>query len=140
MNFSVFSETLMSRMQPAARELSGSDIAAITFTGLAVVFLGLIILVLFLTVMGKIMNTSKPAAPAKPAPAPAAKQEPAPAPVQAVDDDAEVVAAITAAITAMGEAEGKTYAVKSVKPKQGGNAGTRPAWHMAGIRDNTTPF
>lgn len=122
-----------------------TDILAVTFTGFAVVFLGLTILILFLTLLGKIFDrksdSGKPDAPAAP------KQEQKAAPKQApkspaadLNEEHEVVAAICAAISAMGEADGTTYAVKSIRPKQAPVRGARPAWYMAGLRDNTTPF
>ncbi|CDD54010.1 MULTISPECIES: OadG family protein [Ruminococcus] len=132
-------------------EMNGNEkipftgIIAVTLTGFAVVFLGLIILIAFVSLLGKFFesrsNKSKPDAPSapkqeqKPAPKPAPKS-----PAADLNEEQAVVAAICAAISAMGEAEGTTYAVKSIRPKQAPVRGARPAWYMAGLRDNTTPF
>ena len=126
-------------------KLPFTDIVATTITGLAVVFLGLIILILFLTLLGKIFDrksgSSKPAAPSAPKQekTPAPKPEPK-SPAADAGQEQEIVAAICAAISAIGEAEGTTYAVNSIRPKQAPVRGARPAWYMAGLRDNTTPF
>ena len=132
-------------------EMNGNEkspftgIIAVTLTGFAVVFLGLIILIAFVSLLGKFFESrsdkSKPDAPAapkqeqKPAPKPAPKS-----PAADLNEEQAVVAAICAAISAMGEADGTTYAVKSIRPKQASVRGARPAWYMAGLRDNTTPF
>ena len=110
-------------------------------TGLAVVFSILIILVLILTLMGKIMGgTSKKK-----------KNEPAPVavviPVASSNDEAtaeddysndeELIAVISAAVAAYGEAEGKQYRVIGVRKKE---KALRSGWSSAGIADNTRPF
>lgn len=126
---------------PMAEKLPFGDVVAITFTGLAVVFLGLIILIVFVTLLGKFFTRSKKTdakPPVAPPPAPPAPKTEV-TPPTAADDDTAVVAAISAAIAAMGEAEGATYAIRSIRKKQPAAVG-RPAWAMAGIRDNTTPF
>lgn len=129
-------------MQTASDHMDSGYIAAVTFTGLVVVFLALILLVAFLYLMGKVFNrkpkstngsdatTKKEAKPAAPA---------ATAPTAAPMEDDAVVAAICAAVSMMGAADGTTYAVKSIRPAKNRPAG-RPAWYMAGLRDNTTPF
>lgn len=115
--------------------------ALVTIAGISIVFLVLIALVLIFTVFGKVMNTGgkkkapaeKKAAPAKAAPAKAA---PAPAaPVNAGGVPGEIVAAISAALAALGE--GGT--VRSIRPVMKKSAG-RSAWSFAGISSNTKPF
>lgn len=131
----LFSKTLI----PAAEEMTFSYVTAVVITGLTVVFLGLIILILFVWAFGKIFTRkkskpaqTKPAAAPKPAaPAAAAK------PVTDENQD-EVIAVIAAAVAAMGEADGKTYKLRSVKAVK--NKPSRSAWSMAGIQNETTPF
>lgn len=126
--------------------MDSTQITAMTIIGLAVVFSALLILVTFLYISGGIFKKAKkkqqPAAEKKPAPKPAAPAKPKPAkavPAPAAEDDSEVIAVIMAAIAAMGAADGKTYALKSVKRVTRGGSG-RSAWAQAGLSDLTTPF
>lgn len=126
---------------PAAEEMTLSYVTAVVITGLTVVFLGLIILILFVWAFGKIF-TRKNSRPAQPKPAAAPTTKPA-APVAAAkpvtdDNQDEVIAVIAAAVAAMGESEGKTYKLKSVKAVK--NKPSRSAWSLAGIQNDTTPF
>lgn len=59
--------------------------------------------------------------------------------VPTVEDgiDEETVAAITAAITMMGESDGTTYKIKGIKRK---NALGMSAWGRTGILENTRAF
>ncbi len=68
--------------------------------------------------------------------------KPAPAPVVAVSqaDDDEVIAVISAVVAMMSVQDGKTYAVKSVRPQQSGGFGGRTAWAMDGRRQNVAAF
>lgn len=56
-----------------------------------------------------------------------------------VSNDLEVVAAITAAISAFSEAEGKNYTIKSITPVKK-ERNLRSAWGNAGVLDNTRAF
>ena len=90
------------------RNLSATTVASVVITGIAVVFIGLVILILLVQIYGKIFESiNKKAAQKleaekaqkaaeKPAPAPAAA---APSPAPAVEDgiEEEIVAVITAA-------------------------------------------
>lgn len=132
-------------------EMTPSFIAAMTLTGLAVVFLGLLILIVYLLLSGKVFvaignrgksakkSEAKPAASA-PAPKPAAKATvPKAAPSAPVEDEDEIAAVIAAVIAAMSAVDGKNYAVRSVKPVR--RAGScRSAWAQAGMSDVTAPF
>lgn len=133
----LFSKTLI----PAAEEMTLSYVTAVVITGLTVVFLGLVILILFVWAFGKIFTrkNAKPAQP-KPAAAPTPKPAaPAAAPKPVADDNQdEVIAVIAAAVAAMGASEGKTYKLRSVKAVK--NKPSRSAWSMAGIQNDTTPF
>ena len=115
----------------------GSDVV-ITITGIVLVFAILVLLMAIITLEGKIfdgMNAKKAAAKAA-APAPAAKpaapvqQAAAPAPVVEEGIPGDVVAAIMAAIHAMGNGK---YTLKAVRRSQNGGG-------KAGVNDTTAPF
>lgn len=119
----------------------GSDVV-ITITGIVLVFAILILLMLIITLEGKIFDgmaakkkaVKEPAAPkaaAKPAAKPAAPvQQAAPAPVVEEGIPGDVVAAIMAAIHAMGNGK---YTLKAVRRAANG-------WSKAGVNDTTAPF
>ena len=115
----------------------GSDVV-ITITGIVLVFAILVLLMAIITLEGKIfdgMNAKKAAAKAAPK-APAAKpaapvqQAAAPAPVVEEGIPGDVVAAIMAAIHAMGNGK---YTLKAVRRSKNG-------WGNAGVNDTTAPF
>ena len=122
-----------------------TDVWAVVFTGLSVVFLALVILIAFVWIMGKIFTIGKNK---KKTPASTVSQTPVkPVPVQkaekpkkstAADADDEVIAVIAAAVAAMGQADGKAYKIRSVRPVQ--RNAQRSAWAMAGLQNNTSPF
>ena len=116
----------------------GSDVV-ITITGIVLVFAILVLLMLIITLEGKIfdgMNAKKAAAKAAAPKAPAAKaaapvqQAAAPAPVVEEGIPGDVVAAIMAAIHAMGNGK---YTLKAVRRAANG-------WGKAGVNDTTAPF
>ena len=96
--------------------------------GIAVVFMGLVILIALIKVLGKVTeNMGKAKAPkAAPAPAPAPV---APAPVveeTVEEDDDALIAVITAAVACMME-EGTGFTVRRVR-----RIAAAPAWQKAG--------
>lgn len=114
----------------------GFDVV-VTITGIVLVFLILILLMAIITLEGKIFDSmnakkkaaaSKPAAPAKPA-APV-QQAAAPAPQVEEGIPGDVVAAIMAAIHAMGNGK---YTLRAVRRGTNG-------WGKAGVNDTTAPF
>ena len=114
----------------------GFDVV-VTITGIVLVFLILVLLMAIITLEGKIFDglaskkkaaASKPAAPAKPA-APV-QQAAAPAPQVEEGIPGDVVAAIMAAIYAMGNGK---YTLKAVRRGTNG-------WGKAGVNDTTAPF
>ena len=115
----------------------GSDVV-ITITGIVLVFAILVLLMLIITLEGKIfdgMNAKKAAVKAAAPKAPAAKAAPvqqaaAPAPVVEEGIPGDVVAAIMAAIHAMGNGK---YTLKAVRRAANG-------WSKAGVNDTTAPF
>ena len=115
----------------------GSDVV-ITITGIVLVFAILVLLMAIITLEGKIfdgMNAKKAAAKAAAPKAPAAKpaapvQQAAPAPVVEEGIPGDVVAAIMAAIHAMGNGK---YTLKAVRRSKNG-------WGKAGVNDTTAHF
>ena len=116
----------------------GFDVV-VTITGIVLVFLILVLLMAIITLEGKIfdsMNAKKKAA-KEAAKAPAAKpaapvQQAAAAPAPQVEEGipGDVVAAIMAAIHAMGNGK---YTLKAVRRSKNG-------WGNAGVNDTTAPF
>lgn len=126
-------------------QMDMSYVFAVVVTGLVVVFIGLILLILFITAIGKIFEASSQKKKTKETAV--VRSEPVKAAVQADEDyneeteladDGEVIAAIAAAVAMMAEADGKTYRISSVRPARKAQSGN--AWAMAGIRENTNPF
>ena len=145
-------QLLSSNIPPDQTDLGGETIASVVITGISVVFIGLIILILLVTLYGKIFEGINKSAEAKAkakaeaeakAKAAEAKAEvkavpaaPAPAPVVEDGVEEEVVAAIMGALSAMYAGSGKKpvlKGVKAVKPR-------RSAWSAAGVMENTRPF
>lgn len=121
-----------------------STVGIITITGVLVVFFILAILIFIFWAMGQFFKSKdkRKAAKAEAEKAAAAAKAPAPAPVEEIEeaddsDDDEIIAVISAAIAAYSEADGKQYAIRSIKRK---DSKTRSAWSLAGIGDNTRPF
>ena len=118
----------------------GFDVV-VTITGIVLVFLILVLLMAIITLEGKIFDglgkkkaaaraaASKPAAPAKPA-APVQQAAAAPAPQVEEGIPGDVIAAIMAAIHAMGNGK---YTLKAVRRSKNG-------WGNAGVNDTTAPF
>ena len=122
----------------------GTVALLVLITGLVVVFLMLIALTLIIKIYGTIVynvsNRKKEAPKSEPvsAPAPLPQKAVVTAPAPAVEDGipGEVVAAIAAAVYCV---EGVSFsAVKSIRRAKAG--GSRSAWGMAGVLDNTRPF
>lgn len=132
-------------------QMEMSYVVAVVITGLVVVFLGLILLIAFISIIGAIFKKlnqkgtvpAKTAAPAAAKPFPKTVVEPAASTVAVVSasgtDDDEIIAVISAAVAMMSAAEGKNYKVRSVRAvsskASGGNA-----WASAGLRESTNPF
>ena len=132
-----------------------SYVFAVVITGLVVVFLGLVLLIAFITAIGaifkKLEQNKKPAVKAdipatKPLPRAqniAAVSKPAPVsasvPASANEDDDEIIAVISAAVAMMSASEGKNYRIRSVRAASSrGSAGN--AWASAALREATRPF
>ena len=112
----------------------GSDVV-ITITGIVLVFAILVLLMLIIMLEGKIFDgmaakKKEPAAPKAAAKPAAPVQQTAPAPVVEEGIPGDVVAAIMAAIHAMGNGK---YTLKAVRRAANG-------WSKAGVNDTTAPF
>ena len=116
----------------------GFDVV-VTITGIVLVFLILILLMAIITLEGKIfdsMNAKKKAAkeaakaPAVQPAAPVQQAAAAPAPQVEEGIPGDVIAAIMAAIHAMGNGK---YTLKAVRCSKNG-------WGNAGVNDTTAPF
>ena len=116
----------------------GFDVV-VTITGIALVFLILVLLMAIITLEGKIFDSrnAKKKAAKEAAKAPAAQpaapvQQAAAAPAPQVEEGipGDVIAAIMAAIHAMGNGK---YTLKAVRRSKNG-------WGNAGVNDTTAPF
>ncbi len=122
-------------------QMEMSYVWAVVITGLVVVFLGLILLIAFISIVGKIFSAIDKSKKNQTVESPS--KDAGVASVDngfaAVSDDTEVVAAIAAAVAMMGIADNTTYKIKSIKAAN--NARTsRSAWAMAGLNESTSPF
>ena len=132
-----------STISPDQKDLGAGTVASVVITGLVVVFIGLVLLILLVSIYGKIFDVingraARKAEKAAEAAKAVAKPEPIKAVAPVVEDgiEEETVAVIMAAISAMSSEEGKKLVLKSVKTAKP----QRPAWSTAGIIDNTRPF
>lgn len=122
-------------------DMNAEYVASVVITGLTVVFVGLLLLVIFVSLFGTFFNKSnngkkkvEPTTKAEKTPT-QTKSVPTPVIEDGISD--EVVAVITAAISAMSSASGgKVLAVRSIRQQKT----LRPAWANAGILENTRPF
>lgn len=110
-----------------------------TLSGLAIVFIALIILILAVMITGKIVNSvAGKSGASTPSPKAAAPKLVPPAVQTGIEE--ETVAAISAAVysclDAVPENKGVSYAIKSISRAAGG----RPVWGFAGMQQNTRPF
>lgn len=128
-----------------ASKMTKGELSAITtFSGVAIVFGMLLILVIMIAVFGLFakVGNGKSVKKAKPEKALKVKKVAEPSPSKSavntlsnVDDD-EVIAVISAAVAMMYEGTGKKAVVRSIRPSTVG----RSAWANAGIRDNVRAF
>ena len=128
-----------STISPDQKDLGAGTVASVVITGIVVVFIGLVLLILLVSIYGKIFDVinsraARKAEEAKKA-AEAAKAATKPEPVKVaapvVEDGIE-----EETVAVMSSAEGKKLVLKSVKTAKP----QRPAWSTAGIIDNTRPF
>lgn len=122
-------------------------VASVVITGLIVVFLSLIILVVAVSIIGKIFSTidKRKLSPKTNVQSTVDVNESTKKDstklvldVLPEDDSIEVISAITAAIAVVMESEGnnKPFVIKSVKRV----SGVRNVWNQAGLIENTQPL
>ncbi len=127
-----------------AMQIKFSKVFAVVITGLVVVFIGLIILILFVNLFGMIMQKTskqdkkKEEIAIKAAPEISAATETVSS--DSSDDEDETVAAIAAAVAYLSLKDGKNYKIKSIKKASGKNSFGGSVWGSAGQRENTRPF
>ena len=110
-------------------------IISVMLTGLIVVFVALVILIVIISIFGAVSSRALKEKNND------AKEEEANVPITikaSEDADSEIVAVISAAVTALRESEGSMVPFKIKSVKQSGN--NRPVWSAAGLYDNTKPF
>ncbi len=121
-------------------QMEMSYVWAVVITGLVVVFLALVLLIAFISIVGKIFTAIDKTKKNKTVETKTNNIGVASSNNEVtVSDDDEVVAAIAAAIAMMGIADNTTYKIKSIKAANN----TRPArnaWAMAGLNESTYPF
>lgn len=130
-------ETLIPMTIEPNAKMSTIEVIGLTLIGMSVVFLGLIILIMFVWAFGKLFTRKTDDSDAE------KKNEKlksvvAPVTPAVNNNDDEIVAVIAAAVAAMGQADGKTYRVKSIRAAK--NVPARSAWALAGLQSETTPF
>lgn len=115
-------------------------VGAVVISGLVIVFLGLILLIIAVNVMGAVFKgiksmrkKQKPADPVQDSP----RVIPLPSEPLVIpqSEDDEIIAVIAAAIAAIGESTGKRLSIKSIRQKN-----TRSSWAGAALHENTRPF
>jgi len=135
---------ILAKISPTA-ELDTSQTAGVIISGLAIVFLVLLLLVGFVNLFGSFFRKNKKNSPEKQSPPTETKiikQSPSPAPVSVPDtsNDDEIIAVISAVVAQMSIQDGKQYKIKSVKKAKNSKTAGRPVWASEGIRQNTNPF
>ncbi len=125
--FDIITLDVMSNLQKYAGK--------VTLTGLLIVFAMLILLVVIISVFGKLMSgASGDKKEVVQNASPAAVSAPS---VAVSDDSDEVIAAISAAVMMMYEGTGKVPVIRSIRPAA---VGGMSAWRAAGIANNTRSF
>lgn len=142
----LFLNTAQLLLKGTDRNLDSGTVSSVVITGVVVVFIGLILLIFFVFLYGRIfeaINNKKSEKSKKilenkvsAASNQNNKNQSEPIPIIENGIDEEVVAVITAAIMAMSAKSGKRLALKSVKHAKP----SRPVWANAGIAENTRPF
>lgn len=127
-----------------AMQIKLSKVFAVVITGLVVVFIGLIILILFVNLFGSIMKNAgkkekkNEEIATKAVPVISADTETVSS--DSSDDEDETAAVIAAAVAYLSLKDGKNYKIKSVKKASGRNTFGGSVWGSAGQRENTRPF
>lgn len=119
-------------------QMDWSYVFAVVISGLVLVFVALILLILAVSVMGKIFTSVKEKKTDAPAPAaPPVREMPViPEAPAADDDETEIAAVIAAAVAAISEESGKALRVKSIRPANGQRRSSRGSWAAAAARES----
>lgn len=142
----LFLNTAQLLLKGTDRNLDSGTVSSVVITGVVVVFIGLILLIFFVFLYGRIFEAinnkksekSKKILENKVSAASNQNNNNQSEPIPIIENgiDAEVIAVITSAIMAMSAKSGKKLALKSVKHAKP----IRPVWANAGIAENTRPF
>lgn len=118
-------------------QMEGSYVLAVTLTGLVVVFVALIILIVFVSIMGKIFDFFQGNKKEKKNNNLTETVAPKAVPAMEIEDGIsdEVVAVIAAAVASMSG----NFALKSVK-RVSAKSSRRGAWGVQGIAESTQVF
>ncbi|NLZ46863.1 MAG: OadG family protein [Clostridiales bacterium] len=129
-------------------EMNPTFVGAVVITGFAVVFAGLLLLIAFVSALGKFFTyreniknrnlelKTEPKAELKEVVVTQTPVLASPSPIIEEGIDDEVVAVIMASIATMSAKTGKKLALKSIS----NSVPQRNAWAVAGLQDNTRPF
>lgn len=142
----LFLNTAQLLLKGTDRNLDSGTVSSVVITGVVVVFIGLILLIFFVFLYGRIFEAinnkksekSKKILENKVSAASNQNNNNQSEPIPIIENgiDEEVIAVIAAAIMAMNAKSGKKLALKSVKHAKP----IRPVWANAGIAENTRPF
>ncbi len=124
-------------------QMPWSYVFAVVITGLLVVFVGLILLIACISIIGKIITAIEKKKTEKPSDVNAAGNTVISNSMMnttVVSDDDEIIAVISAAVAMMAEADNTSYRIKSVKLSSNTCGSSRTAWATAGLLDSTKPF
>ena len=145
--------TVMSK-QLSGTDFDALDVTAVVLTGLSVVFAGLIILIVLVSIYGKVfenINKKKEQKAKEKLNAENAKKQEAPKPLTKAPDKAlaptvesgieeETVAVIMAAVSAYASSTGKKLRVAGIKRCDTNGAPARNIWSQAARNELTRPF
>lgn len=142
----LFLNTAQLLLKGTDRNLDSGTVSSVVITGVVVVFIGLILLIFFVFLYGRIFEAinnkksekSKKILENKVSAASNQNNNNQSEPIPIIENgiDEEVIAVITSSIMAMSAKSGKKLALKSVKHAKP----IRPVWANAGIAENTRPF
>lgn len=121
-------------------DMNAEFVAAVVITGLVVVFIGLILLILFVSGLGKLFTIKKKDKKSEKVVVKTPVQAEPAAPAVPADGgiEGEVVAVIAAAVAAMSAESGKKLVIRGIRAAN--NPQRRNVWAYAGLQDNTRPF
>lgn len=122
-------------LAPFSQGMDFSEAMGVVITGLAVVFLVLLVLVAVFYLMGLFFAPKKPKV--EKTEAPSAKAVPAPVKQAPSGSSLSVVAAITAALNEY--LGGNNFIIKKIRPAKKGKKASDP-WSADGRAENTKPF